>query len=572
MHVTPTTPSITGPFQQFAPLPAPDQQLPPLGSNLKVLMVWPRFLPSFWGFEGVLSMLPESSVMPPLGLITVAALCPANWQIRLLDRAFEDLRDEDLLWADLVMVSAMIAQRTDTLATLDRASALNRRTFIGGPWASSEPNLLLAHADHVLVGEAEEVFPAIAAALEQGTASRLYRVDDKPDMTSSPIPRFDLLRLNKYTSMSIQFSRGCPFQCEFCDIITIYGRRPRAKTPAQVTAELDELRRLKWRNEVFIVDDNFIGNQHKALALSLELKDWQERNNHPVSFYTEASIDLADKPELLAAMVAANFMYVFIGIETPSAEALKGSRKFQNLRGNIGDQVTKIRASGLWVLAGFIVGFDSDDETIFARQLEFITQTGITWAMAGVLQAPPTTALYDRMKREGRLIEDSQSTTNFSPPNFRTSMPLLPLLHGLAGLLRDLYAPQAYFGRAFRSLNSWQPRPSQQPPTMGLSYDLRALFSSMWHQGVRSNYRIAYWRFLFLVIRKWAFQPAKLWLGFMVLMSAHHFLNYALVAAAELEQHCRTLAKTPAGSQGEHGSKRGSAHEPAAVIGNAARA
>jgi radical SAM superfamily enzyme YgiQ (UPF0313 family) len=569
MHATPNT----DPFQQFIPPPAQDpaQKLPPLGSNLKVLMVWPRFLPSFWGFEGVLEMLPESSVMPPLGLITVAALCPANWQIRLLDRAFEDLRDEDLLWADLVMVSAMIAQRTDTLATLDRARALNRRTFIGGPWASSEPDLLLNHADHVLVGEAEEVFPAIASALEQGTASRLYRVDDKPDMTNSPVPRFDLLRLNKYTSMSIQFSRGCPFQCEFCDIITIYGRRPRAKTPAQVTAELDELRRLNWRNEVFIVDDNFIGNQHKALALSLELKAWQERNSHPVSFYTEASIDLADKPELLAAMVDANFMYVFIGIETPSAEALKGSRKFQNLRGNIADQVRRIRESGLWVLAGFIVGFDSDDETIFARQLEFISQTGITWAMAGVLQAPPTTALYDRMKREGRLIEDSKSTTNFSPPNFRTAMPLLPLLQGLAGLLRDLYAPQAYFGRAFRSIDSWQPRPSQHPPTMGLSYDLRALFSSMWRQGVRSNYRIAYWRFLFLVISKWSRQPAKLWLGFMVLMSAHHFLNYAQVAAAELEAHCRTLDNTPLGPQSEHGTRR----DPSAVIGavgNAARA
>jgi len=553
MPMPPAPHTTPDPFPQFAPPLAPNtshdpaQQLPPLGSALKVLMVWPRFPPSFWGFEGVLEMLPERSVMPPLGLITVAALCPANWQIRLLDRAFEELRDEDLLWADLVMVSAMIAQRADTLAILDRARALHRRTFIGGPWASCQPDILLDHADHVLIGEAEEVFPAIASALELGTAHRLYRVDDKPDMTHSPVPRFDLLRMDKYTSMSIQFSRGCPFQCEFCDIITIYGRRPRAKSPAQVLAELDALRRLNWHNEVFIVDDNFIGNQHKALALAQELKTWQERNGHPVSFYTEASIDLADKPELLAAMVEANFMYVFIGIETPSAEALKGSRKFQNLRGNIADQVRVIRESGLWVLAGFIVGFDSDDETIFARQLEFIHQTGITWAMAGVLQAPPTTALYDRMKREGRLIEDSQSTTNFSPPNFHTAMPLLPLLLGLAGLLRGLYAPHAYFSRAFRSIDSWQPRPSQHPPVMGWSYDLRALFSSMWHQGVRSNYRLAFWSFLFLILRKWSRQPAKFWLGFMVLMSAHHFINYAQVAAAELEAHCRTMENTSTG-------------------------
>lgn len=543
----------TNPFPQLSILPDEDatERLPPLGAGLKILMIWPRFPPSFWGFEGVLAIIPERSVMPPLGLITVAALCPASWQIRLLDRAFEELLDEDLLWADLVMVSAMHAQRTDALAILARARTLQRRTFIGGPWASSEPEFLLAHADHVLVGEAEEVFADIADALEKGEARRIYRVVDKPDMSHSPVPRFDLLQLDKYTSMPIQFSRGCPFQCEFCDIITIYGRRPRAKTPSQVIAELDTLRRLHWHNEVFLVDDNFIGNHKQALLLTHELKAWQERNGHPVSFYTEASIDLADRPELLAAMVAANFMYVFIGIETPSAEALKGSRKFQNLRGNIADQVRVIRESGLWVLAGFIVGFDSDDESIFERQLEFIDQTGITWAMAGVLQAPPTTALFDRMKREGRLIENSEATSNFSPPNFRTMMPLLVLLRGLGGLLTALYAPEAYFRRAFRSIESWQPRATQQPPRLPLSYNLRVLFASMWQQGICSNYRSAFWQFLWLIIRNWARQPAKLWLGYMVLLSAHHFLSYAQVAARELEEHCLVLEKADMGAQRE---------------------
>lgn len=546
MSMPPTAvfPPTADPLRQISIVPrheSEEERLPPLGTGLKVLMVWPHFPPSFWGFEGVMEMIPESSVMPPLGLITVAALCPASWKIRLLDRAFEELPDEDLLWADLVMVSAMHAQRVDALNVLARARALKRRTFIGGPWASSEPELLLGHADHVLAGEAEEVFPSIAEALEKGEAHRLYRVTEKPDMWRSPVPRFDLLKMNMYTSMPVQFSRGCPFQCEFCDIITIYGRRPRAKAPVQVIAELDALRRLKWRNEVFIVDDNFIGNHRQALLLTHELKAWQERNGYPVSFYTEASIDLADKPELLAAMVNANFMYVFIGIETPSAEALKGSRKFQNLRGNIADQVRVIRESGLWVMAGFIVGFDSDDESIFARQLEFINQTGITWAMAGVLQAPPTTALFDRMKREGRLIEDSQATTNFSPPNFRTVMPLLVLLHGLAGLLTALYTPEAFFGRAFRSIESWRPRPTQRPPKLPFTYNVRVLFASIWHQGIRSQYRSAFWRFTLQMVRHWALQPAKIWLGTMALMSAQHFLNYAKVAAAELEEHCRVL-------------------------------
>ena len=534
---------MTDLLPQFSVLPQASQPdlFPPLGRNVKALLVWPRFPPSFWGFEALLAMLPERSVMPPLGLITVAALCPSNWTLRLLDCAFEELRDEDLLWADLVMVSSMHAQRIDTVAVLDRARSLGRRTFIGGPWASSEPEMLLAKADHVLAGEAEEVFPEIAAALENGTAQRLYRVADKPDMSRSPIPRYDLLHLDKYTSMPVQFSRGCPFQCEFCDIITIYGRRPRAKTPPQLIAELDTLLRLGWHNEVFIVDDNFIGNHKLALALARELAIWQERNRRPVSFYTEASIDLAAKPELMAAMVEANFMYVFLGIETPSAEALKGASKFQNLRGDLVQQVRLIRESGLWVLAGFIVGFDSDDESIFERQLQFIDQTAIPWAMAGVLMAPPTTALFDRMKREGRLIEDSQATSNFSPPNFRTVLPLPVLLGGLSGLLEKLYTPEAYFRRAFHSIQSWHPRPSQQPPTLALSYNLRVLLSSAWHQGVRSRYRRAYWRFLSLAVRHWARQPAKIWLAFMVLLSAQHFLNYAQVAAGELDQHCRSL-------------------------------
>ena len=287
-----------------------------------------------------------------------------------------------------------------------------------------------------MVGEAEEAFAAIATALEQGTAQRLYRIVDKPDMTASPIPRYDLLRLDKYTSMPVQFSRGCPFQCEFCDIITIYGRKPRAKSPTQIIGELDTLRGLGWRNEVFIVDDNFIGNMHNALALCRELAGWQVEHKHPFSFYTEASLDLADQPELLNAMVAANFMYVFIGIETPSSEALKESHKFQNLRnGDNVEQVRIIQEAGLWVLAGFIVGFDSDDDTIFERQREFIELTNITWAMAGVLQAPPTTALYDRVKREGRLHEDSEALTNFSPPNFDTVLPVPILLRGLSTLL-----------------------------------------------------------------------------------------------------------------------------------------
>lgn len=509
---------------------------PPLGSNLKVLLIWPKFPPSFWGFEGVLRMLPEAAMTPPLGLITVAALCPASWSLRLLDRAFDDIRDEDYRWADLVMVSSMHAQRTDTLAILARARSFGKRTFIGGPWASSEPEKLQSLADHVLVGEAEEVFAEIAADLERGTARAVYRVADKPDMSRSPIPRFDLLRREMYTSMPVQFSRGCPFQCEFCDIITIYGRKPRVKSPAQLIAELDTLRALGWRNEVFVVDDNFIGNAKNALQLSLELAEWGKRNGRVFSFYTEASVDLADRPDLMAAMVEANFMYVFLGIESPSAEALKSTKKFQNLRKDNLEQIRTIQQSGLWVLGGFIVGFDSDDETIFERQREFIERAGITWAMAGMLQAPPTTPLYDRMKKEGRLFEDSEGTSNFSAPNFRTVMPLDTLLNGLSGLLFDLYTPEAYFQRAWRSLQVWNTRPAQKPPDLPMSYNLRLLGRSMWTQGARSSYKSAYWKFLWRILRNYATNPTKLWMGTMILLAGHHFLIYAREVASELAQ------------------------------------
>lgn len=514
--------------------------LPPLGPNIKVLMVWPRFPPSFWGFEGVLKMIPERAMTPPLGLITVAALCPPSWEIRLIDRALEPLRDEDLLWADLVMVSAMHAQRADALAVLARARTLGRRTFVGGPWASTDPEIALSAADHVMVGEAEEAFPAIAAALEGGTARALYRITEKPDMTCSPVPRYDLLHREKYTSMPVQFSRGCPFQCEFCDIITIYGRRPRSKTPAQLIHELDVLRSLGWHNEVFVVDDNFIGNSKNALQLTRELAQWQKIHKQPFSFYTEASIDLATKPELMDAMVEANFMYVFIGIETPSSEALKESHKFQNLRtpSNV-EQVRIIQERGLWVLAGFIVGFDSDDETIFARQLEFIDQTAIAWAMAGLLQAPPTTALYDRMKREGRLIEDSQSTSNFTAPNFRTILPLPVLLRGLCTLLEGLYQPDAFFTRAYHSLEVWRPQATQKPPSLPASYNLRVLALSIWHQGILSSYRRSYWKFLWKLTSSWLRDPVKIWMGFTVLLSAHHFVLYSREVIEDLERECK---------------------------------
>ncbi len=512
-----------------------ENRFAPLGPSIRALMVWPRFPPSFWGLEGMLKLMPESAIMPPLGLITVAALCPKSWEIRLVDRAFESLTDDQILWADLVMVSAMHVQREDAHEILSRARKLGRRTIIGGSYASSQPNVVEELADHVVVGEPDEVFDQIAKDLECGTARSMYRIEEKPDISHTPAPRFDLLHLNRYASMSVQFSRGCPFQCEFCDIITIYGRKPRTKSPAQLIAELDVLNKAGWRKQVFIVDDNFIGNHRKALELAGELEAWQDRNHRPFIFYTEASIDLAQKAELIEAMVRANFFYVFIGIETTSVESLQETKKFQNLRVDPLEAVHFIQHRGLWVTAGFIVGFDSDRADVFERQIRFIEQAAIPWAMAGVLQAPPTTPLFDRLMKEGRMILESQATSNFSAPNFRTRMPLGVLMGGMRQTLLAIYAPDRFFDRALRSLHYWRPRNPQRAPPVRIWYQTQVVLGSIWSQGCRSSYRRIYWRFLIRLLWLWGRDFRKVYFGFLMLMSGRHFVTYAAEVAAEIQ-------------------------------------
>lgn len=514
---------------------------PALGPAIKVLMIWPRFPSSFWSFDGMMDLIPEETIHPPLGLLTVAALCPKNWTLKLVDRSFDDLRDTDILWADLVMVSGMRVQRDDIREVLVHAHALGRRTMVGGPYASSEPETLLELADHVVAGEPDEVFQEIAAALERGSARRLYVIQEKPDVSKTPVPRFDLLNMKKYASMAVQFSRGCPFQCEFCDIITIYGRKPRTKPPAQLLAELDALFALGWRDQVFIVDDNFIGNHKRALELAQSLEAWQQSHNTPFLFYTEASIDLAQRPELMEAMVKANFFYVFIGIESPSAESLTEAKKYQNLRHDPLQCIRFIQSHGLWVTGGFIIGFDSDTEGIFQRQRDFIERAAIPWAMAGFLQAPPTTPLYNRMLKQGRLLQEDVATTNFDPPNFRTLLPLPVLLQGLRETLVSLYSPSSFYNRAYRSLLQWETRQQQKATPYPLSQTLSILCRSIFYQGILSSYRRAYWKFLAQIVTRWSRNAPKLSMGITILLSAHHFIKYAKTVAAELEASCRKL-------------------------------
>lgn len=509
--------------------------LPALGSQLKVLLVCPRFLPSFWSMAGMLDMLPADCFQPPLGLITVAALCPAGWSLRLVDRNCQTLRDADLRWADLVMVTGMRVQVEDMREVLRQARALGKRTIVGGPLASSQPDLVLPLADHVVVGEPDEVFGTIAQDLERGTARRLYVIDDKPDISKTPIPRFDLLERDKYLSMTVQFSRGCPFQCEFCDIITIYGRKPRTKTPDQVLRELDALLGLGWSSRVFMVDDNFIGNHKRALELAERIAAWQVERGFPLLFTTEASIDLAQYPALIDAMVRANFWSVFVGIESPAPEALTETKKFQNLRRDPLESIRTIQRSGLLVTAGFIVGFDSDTETIFDRQVEFIEQSAIVWAMTGFLQALPTTPLHERMARDGRLLPDV-TKGSFKPPNFRTTMPRATLLAGGRRTLQSIYAPARFFDRALRSLDEWSASAHQHAPAQTGAMMRRVLLRSMLRQGIMASYRRHYWAYLFQLLKRWRGHPQKRWQGLVMLISGHHFIGYAVDVVAELDE------------------------------------
>ena len=521
--------------------PTGAQNFPALGTTLNVLLVWPRFPSSFWSFDGILDLVPIKTDQPPLGLLTIAALCPKNWTLRLIDRAFEDLRDADILWADLVMVSGMRVQNDDIREILQRARAYGKRTIIGGPFASSEPDLLLSMADHVVVGEPDEVFPEIAADLTRGSAKRLYVVQEKPDVSKTPLPRFDLLKIDKYASMAVQFSRGCPFQCEFCDIITIYGRKPRTKNPSQLISELDALYSLGWRDQVFVVDDNFIGNHKLALQLAVELGVWQKSRGFPMLLYTEASIDLAQRPELIQAMVKANFFYVFIGIESPSPKSLTEAKKFQNLRKDPLESIHFIQGEGLWVTAGFIIGFDSDTEEIFEQQLDFIERAAIPWAMAGFLQAPPTTPLFDRMLKEGRLIMDTTATSNFDPPNFKTLLPLPVLLQGYRRVLSSLYEPSTFYERCYRSLVYWKARKPQKAPDIPLWPLIGIVARSIVHQGILASYRKAYWKFLLRLIRRWVFAQATFSMGFAMLLSGHHFIRYTKKVVAGIDRELARL-------------------------------
>jgi radical SAM superfamily enzyme YgiQ (UPF0313 family) len=424
-----------------------------MNDNYKnILLVYPEFPPTYWGSQYYLPLIGKKAAMPPLGLITIAAMTPEGYQFRLVDLNCEDLDDADLEWADLVCLSAMLTQKSSLFRVAARCRAAGKLVVFGGPYPTACSEECVPHCDVQVLNEGEITWREFIEDLERGSYKPVYTTHDKPDVTKTPVPRFDLLNLDHYAMLVVQFSRGCPYLCEFCDITVMFGRRPRTKTPAQMLTELDAIYETGFRGVIFIVDDNFIGNKKEAKKFLVELSAWNVRRKHPFFFGTEVTVNLADDAELMDLLVKANFIWVFMGIETPSIESLKETRKFQNMKGSLVDRMKEIQGAGLLTYGSFIVGFDSDTTDIFDRQIEFITDAAIPNAMIGPLVALPGTPLYTRMKSSGRLIEDmtgdEERTLGSGYTNIVTIIPRKELLEGHLRVIRTLYDPDAYFSRA----------------------------------------------------------------------------------------------------------------------------
>ncbi len=458
-----------------------------------MLLVYPKFPTTYWGFQHSLPLIGKRATLPPLGLISVAALLPQAWQLRLVDMNVTPLREDDLRWADVVLSSGMLVQEPSLHEILARSRALGRRTVVGGPACTTSPERF-DDADCLFLGEAEERVEALVAAIEgrSGEGRVLQPAAARPSLHEVPVPRFDLLDVQQYRSMCIQTSRGCPFSCEFCDIIEIFGRVPRVKQPLQVVAELDALRRLGYRGEVFIVDDNFIGNKKAVRAILSEVASWQRQAGYPFTLYTEASLNLAADDKLIEAMHAANFTSVFIGIETPDAEALKQTLKRQNVGVDIRAALDKLTRAGLEVMAGFIVGFDGDRAESFEAHRELLRDAPLPLAMTGLLTALPGTALWRRLEREGRLRTHSDGDA-FARPNFTPTMPERELVAGYAKLLADLYTPESFFGRSAALVDRIG---APAHPTPFLVEDVLIALRSVFRLGVLGARRSFFWRLL----------------------------------------------------------------------------
>jgi len=448
-----------------------------------------------------LKFVSKKANFPPLGILTVAAMLPGEWEKRLVDMNVSALSDEDIKWADYVFVSAMVVQSDSSREVFALCNRLKTKVVAGGPLFTTGYEDYEG-VDHFVLGEAEATLPHFLIDLAKGCPQQIYSSDDRPDITKTPVPLWSLINMKHYSAMSLQYSRGCPFDCEFCDIIVLNGHRPRTKDSRQVVEELETLYRYGWRGSVFIVDDNFIGNKRKLKAETLPaIIDWLKTKNHPFTFFTEASINLADDDELMELMAEAGFNRVFIGIETPNEDSLVECNKLQNRNRDLAASVKKIQNRGFEVQGGFILGFDSDPISIFRNQIDFIQKTGIVTAMVGLLNAPRGTRLYQRLKKENRLLKDmSGDNTDFSI-NFIPKMNYETLISGYKNILDTIYSPQHYYERVATFLKAYKPRKIVRIRHLQFIH-ITQFIKSLWFLGMTDKGRRYFWRLLISTLLK----------------------------------------------------------------------
>jgi len=467
---------------------------------MKILLVYPEVPDTFWGFRHILKFSKVRATQPPLGLLTVAAMLPQEWDKKLVDINVSKLKDEDLEWADYVFISAMAIQRKSVEEVIDRCMLAGVKIVAGGPLFSTESERYM-ECDHLVLNEAEITLPQFLADLEKGTPRHVYTSDEFVDMAETPAPLWSIVEMDRYVLMNIQYSRGCPFDCEFCSIPVLYGERVRTKSADQIISELELIYANGWRGSVFFVDDNLIGNKKQLKKEILPaIIEWQERRGRPFAFQTETSINLADDQKLMDLMVEAGFNSVFIGIETPNEESLAECNKVQNKNRDMLESIKLIQSSGMLVSAGFIIGFDNDTPTIFERMTDFISQSGVVSAMVGLLNAPMHSRLHVRMQKEGRMIDGIHSDHMDYTMNFKPKMDLDTLLKGYKGVIRDIYSLGPYYERIRKFMNNYRTKTV-------IRYHLKwwhivAIFKSFFVLGFREKGKSHFWKLFFWTLTR----------------------------------------------------------------------
>jgi radical SAM superfamily enzyme YgiQ (UPF0313 family) len=490
---------------------------------MKILLVYPRYPDTFWSFRHALKFLSKKASFPPLGLLTVAAMLPGEWEKRVVDLNVNLLNDEDINWADYVFISSMVVQKDSAKEVITRCNRLNTRVVAGGPLFTTGYKEFEG-VGHFVLGEAEVTLPHFLSDLARGCPKHIYSSNERPDISNTPIPAWSLINMKHYSAMSLQYSRGCPFDCDFCDIIVLNGHKPRTKGSQQMVDELEALYRHGWRGSLFIVDDNFIGNKKKLKAETLPaMIQWSKQRKYPFLFFTEASINLADDEKLMELMAEAGFNRVFVGIETPNEDSLLECNKLQNRNRDLAAAVKKIQNYGFEVQGGFILGFDSDPVSIFKRQINFIQKTGIVTAMVGLLNAPNGTKLYNRLKKENRLLKDmSGDNTDFSI-NFIPKMKYETLVAGYKNVLDTIYSPRQYYERVVTLLKEYRPRKTAGISQLRFAH-IAGLIKSLWFLGVTNKGRRYFWRLLISTLLK---RPRHFPLSISLSVSGFHFRKVA---------------------------------------------